>query len=80
MEESSGRSPITDRARDPSVTEDEPPDEVEAFGFPDEDESAAPPEDGWLAAIGQMFAALLVVVVLVALFIAAAVAFRRLFP
>jgi hypothetical protein len=62
---------------------DEPTDDDEAsfdpFDLDDEVESAAPGHS-WLGAIGQMIAALLVVVALVALFIGAAVAFRRLSP
>ncbi len=49
------------------------------FGLDDEVESAAPVQ-GWLGAIGQMIAALLVVVALVALFVGAAVALRCLLP
>jgi hypothetical protein len=49
-----------------------------AFDPSDDDENAAP--ESWLSAIGQMFAALVVVVVLVALFIGVAVAFRWLLP
>jgi hypothetical protein len=45
----------------------------------DEDGSAAP-APGWLGAIGQMVAALLIVVALVALFIGSAAALRRLLP
>jgi hypothetical protein len=66
------------------VTEaDEPSDDADAsldpFDRDDEGESAAPAPT-WLGAIGQMIAAVLVVVALVALFIGAAVAFRRLWP
>ena len=62
---------------------DEPTDDADAsldpFDRDDEGESAAPAPT-WLGAIGQMIAAVLVVVALVALFIGAAVAFRRLWP
>lgn len=59
---------------------DEPSDDVDApLGLDGEDEGAAA-EDGWQEAIGQMAAAVLVVVALVALFIGAAVALRRLLP
>lgn len=62
---------------------DEPSDDADAsldpFDRDDEGESAAPAPT-WLGAIGQMIAAVLVVVALVALFIGAAVAFRRLWP
>jgi hypothetical protein len=47
--------------------------------FPDETEGDAP-VDSWLSAIGQMAAALLVVVGTVALFIALAVVLRWLLP
>lgn len=50
-----------------------------SFDIDDEDESAAPGHS-WLGAMGQMIAALLVVVAFVALFIGAAVAFRWLVP
>ena len=50
-----------------------------SFDLDGEDESAAP-LPSWLDAMGQMIAALLVVVALVALFIGAAVAFRWLVP
>ena len=50
-----------------------------SFDLDDEDESAAPVHS-WLGAMGQMIAALLVVVALVALFIAVAAAFRWLLP
>jgi len=62
---------------------DEPTDDADAscdpFDLDNEDESAAP-VPSWLGAIGQMIAALLVVVALVASFIGAAVALRRLLP
>ena len=63
----------------PVTDPDEPTDDADAVDFPDEDESALP-ADGWLGAVGQMVAALLVVVVLVALFMGAAVALRWLLP
>jgi hypothetical protein len=62
---------------------DEPAEDADApfdlFDLDDEDGSAAPVHS-WLGAIGQMIAALLVVVALVALFVGVAVAFRRLWP
>jgi hypothetical protein len=58
-------------------TDDEAP--LDSFDLDDEDESAAP-VPGWLGAIAQMIAALLVVVALVALFIGAAAVLRRLLP
>jgi hypothetical protein len=56
--------------------EGEPP---EPFDPDDEDEIGAP-APSWLGAIGQMVAAVLVVVALVALFIVTAAAVRRLLP
>jgi len=50
-----------------------------SYRFPDEDQGAVP-ATGWLSAVGQMTAALLVVVGLVALFIGAAVVLRWLLP
>jgi hypothetical protein len=66
------------------VTEaDEPTDDADAsldpFDRDDEGESTAPAPT-WLGAIGQMIAAVLVIVALVALLIGAAVAIRRLLP
>ena len=52
---------------------------LDPFGPDDEDETAVP-APSWLGALGQMIAALLVVVALVALFIGAAAALRRLLP
>jgi hypothetical protein len=52
---------------------------VDPFGRDDEDEASAP-APSWLGALGQMIAALLVVVALVALFIGAAAVVRRLLP
>jgi hypothetical protein len=46
----------------------------------DDGDGSAAPVPGWLGAIAQMIAALLVVVALVGLFIGAAVAFRWLWP
>jgi hypothetical protein len=46
----------------------------------DEEDGSAAPVPGWLGAIAQMIAALLVVVALVALFIGAAAALRWLLP
>jgi hypothetical protein len=62
--------------------DDEPTDDDAPLGFFDldgEDEGPSPAHS-WLGAIGQMVAALLVVVALVALFIGAAAALRRLLP
>jgi hypothetical protein len=53
--------------------------EVAPDFFPEEDETPAL-EEGWLGAIGQMAAAVLVVLGLVVLFIGAAVVFRWLWP
>ena len=50
-----------------------------SFDLDDEDESAAPVHS-WLGAMGQMIAALPVVVALVALFIAVAAVLRWLLP
>ena len=65
------------------VTEaDEPHGEdgpLEPFDPDDEDEIGRP-APSWLGAIGQMAAAVLVVVALVAFFIGVAVAVRRLWP
>jgi hypothetical protein len=65
------------------VTEDDEPADDDApldpFGPDDEDDTAAP-APSWLGALGQMTAALLVVVALVALFIGAAAVVRRLLP
>jgi hypothetical protein len=65
------------------VTEDDAPADDDApldpFDLDDEDETAAP-APSWLGALGQMTAALLVVVALVALFIGAAAVVRRLVP
>ena len=52
---------------------------LEPFDLETEDETQAP-VPSWLGALGQMLAALLVVVVLVALFIGAAAVLRRLVP
>ena len=56
--------------------DDEPSD---PFDLDDEDE-APTPVPSWLGALGQMVAALLAVVALVALFIGAAAVVRRLLP
>jgi hypothetical protein len=58
---------------------DDPTGPGPAFDFLDDDESATPVE-GWLSAVGQVMAALLVVVGLVALFIGAAVVLRWVLP
>ena len=75
---------MNDEAEAPlEVTEDDEPadddEPLDPFDPGDEDDSAAP-VPGWLGAIGQMAAALLVVVALVALFIGAAAVLRRLVP
>jgi hypothetical protein len=62
----------------PGTTDDADP-SFDPFDLAHEDERAAPVHS-WLGAIGQMIAALLVVVALVALLIGAAVAFRWLLP
>ena len=49
------------------------------FDLDEEDETAAP-APSWLGALGQMVAALFVVVAIVALFIGAAAVLRRLLP
>lgn len=48
--------------------------------LPDGDDEAPAPVPSWLGALGQMIAALLVVLGLVALFIGTAAALRRLVP
>ncbi len=64
---------------------DEPSDPDPAFDFldlpefPEEDDAAAPPE-GWLSALGQMGAAVLAVLAIVALFVGVAVVVRRVLP
>jgi hypothetical protein len=78
------RSRVPERPDHEELTEaDDPAGHADApfdlFDLDDEDGSAVPVHS-WLGAIGQMIAALLVVVALVALFIGAAVAFRRLLP
>ena len=64
------------------MTETDEPTDDDAPSDPldPDDEDEAAPAPSWLGAIGQMIAALAVVVALVAAFIGAAVAFRRLFP
>jgi hypothetical protein len=64
------------QADEPAGDGDEP---LDPFELDDEDEGAAP-VPGWLGAIGQMIAALLVVVALVTLFIGSAAVLRRLLP
>ena len=64
-------------ADDPAGDGDDEP--LDLFD-PDEEDEGAAPVPGWLGAIGQMTAALLVVVALVALFIGAAAILRRLLP
>jgi hypothetical protein len=64
------------------MTESDPPTDDDASFDPfavDDDEGAAPAHS-WLGAIGQMIAALLVVVALVALFVGVAAAVRWLLP
>ncbi len=60
----------------------EPPDDADAsvdpFDLDDDDETA--PVPSWLGAFGEMTGALLVVLAVVAAFIAAAVVVRRLWP
>ncbi len=56
--------------------DDEP---VDPFDLDDEGETP-PPVPSWMGAMGQMVAALLAVVALVALFIGAAAVVRRLLP
>jgi hypothetical protein len=62
---------------------DEPTDDADApvdpFDQDDADEDPAP-APSWLGAAGQMTAAVLIVLALVAAFIGIAVTFRRLFP
>jgi hypothetical protein len=71
---------LNDRDHGPSVSDGDAPTGLEAaFDFPDEDQDAAP-VTGWLSAVGQMMAALLVVVGLVALFMGLAVILRWLLP
>ena len=64
---------------------DEPTDPDPAFDlqglpeFPAEDDAPEPPE-GWLSALGQMGAALLVVLAIIALFVGMAVVVRWVLP
>jgi len=61
---------------------DEPTDEPasqDPFG-PDGEDDSPMPQPSWLGALGQMVAALLVVVAIIALSIGAAAALRRLLP
>jgi hypothetical protein len=62
----------------------DPADELGAGADPldvdDRDDALPPPAATWLGAMGQMMAAVLVVLAVVALFIALAVALRRLLP
>ena len=65
------------------MTEDDEPadDDAPLEPFDPDDEDEAPAQvPSWLGALGQMIAALLVVVVLVAAFIGAAAVLRRLLP
>lgn len=63
----------------PETPADDPDAALERFDGDDREEVPLPVV-GWLGAIGQMVAAVLVVVAVVALLIGAAVAFRRLLP
>jgi hypothetical protein len=63
----------------PEDPADEPSPETEPFDADDWDDTPLPAAT-WLGAMGQMIAAGLVVLAVVALSIAAAVAFRRLLP
>lgn len=56
--------------------DDEPVDPFE----PDDEDEAPTPSPSWTGALGQMVAALLAVIALVALFIGAAAVVRRLLP
>ncbi len=60
----------------PRGDDDEP---LDPFDLDDEDEAPSP-GPSWLGALGQMIAALLAVLALVALFIGAAAVLRRLLP
>jgi hypothetical protein len=63
------------------MEDDEPADDDAPLPFDLDDEVDTPaPVPSWLGALGQMIAALLVVVALVALFIVAAAVLRRLLP
>ena len=64
------------RADEPAGDDGEPPDPFD----PDDEDDGSAPVPSWLGAVGQMIAALLVVVALVALFIGAAAVLRRLLP
>jgi hypothetical protein len=68
--------PSTVTEADEPTDDDAPPDPFDLEGE-DEGESLVP---SWLGAMGQMIAALLVVVALVAAFIGAAAVLRRLLP
>lgn len=74
---------MPERPDDELTQADEPAEDTDASltsldpGDADEGAASVP---SWLGAISQMLAAVLVVVALVALFIGAAVAFRRLLP
>ena len=65
------------RADEPAGDDGEP---LDPFDPDDNEDDGAAPVPGWLGAIGQMIAALLVVVALVALFIGVAAVLRRLLP
>jgi hypothetical protein len=63
-------------ADEPAGDDREP---LDPFDLDDEDDTPAP-VPSWLGALGQMIAALLAVVALVALFIGVAAVLRRLLP
>ncbi len=76
------RTTVTRRLNDRAVIDaDEPLDgePPDPFSLDDEDETEAP-RPSWLGAVGQMIAALLAVVALVALFIGVAAILRRVLP
>ncbi len=78
-----GQDSANERAGDVLTEAEEPTDDTdEPFGpfDPDGEDEGAATRHSWLGALGQMIAAVLVVVALVALFIGAAVAIRRLLP
>jgi len=64
---------------DESRGDDEPVDTFDPFDLDDEDETPTP-SPSWLGALGQMIAAFVAVLALVALFIGAAAVLRRLLP
>jgi hypothetical protein len=68
------------RSREDATEPDESTDDEGTSSDPFDGDEGAVPVHGWLGAIGQMAAALLVVVALIALFIGVAAAFRWLWP